>query len=101
MAALVRQARRAGRVIVGLKMNREAAHGAKLAAVLIAEDLAAERRDTLIAAWRARGIAVHRGWTKDELGELVDRVAVTVLGVTDRNIAAGLEQIVSEPRQES
>lgn len=90
MAALVRQARRAGRIVIGVRLNRKAAHERRLAAVLMADDLAPARRDALTDAWRGAGIAVYHGWTKDELGELAGRAAVAVLGVTDRNIAAGL-----------
>jgi ribosomal protein L7Ae-like RNA K-turn-binding protein len=93
MAALVRQARRAGRIVIGVQLNRVAAREGKVAALLVAEDLDARRREALTEAWRAQGLAVYRGWSKDELGELAGRVAVAVLGVSDRNIAAGLAQI--------
>ena len=93
MAALVRQARRAGRIVVGVRLNRAAARERRVAAVLVAEDLAPARRDALTAAWRADGLTVYRGWSKDELGELAGKPAVAVLGVSDRNIAAGLARI--------
>lgn len=100
MAALVRQARRAGRVVIGVRLNRKAAREGRLAAVIVAEDLAPARRDALIDTWRAGRIAVYGGWTKDELGELAGRPAVAVLGVTDRNIAAGLARIDARPPEE-
>jgi ribosomal protein L7Ae-like RNA K-turn-binding protein len=93
MAALVRQARRAGRIVVGVRLNRTAAREGEVAALLLAEDLAPERRDALAAGWREMGIAVYRGWSKDELGELAGKPAVAVLGIRDRNIAAGLARI--------
>jgi ribosomal protein L7Ae-like RNA K-turn-binding protein len=99
MAALVRQARRAGRVVIGVKLNRQAARDRRLAAVLVADDLAPARREALVEAWREAGIAIHRGWSKDELGELAGRAAVAVLGLTDRNIAAGLVAIEVAARQ--
>lgn len=101
MAGLVRQARRAGRVVVGVKLSRDAAREGRLAAALVAEDLAPARRDALTAAWRGAGVAVFRGWTKDELGELAGRPAVAVLGMTDRNIAAGLKSIDAAPRDDA
>jgi ribosomal protein L7Ae-like RNA K-turn-binding protein len=93
MAALVRQARRAGRVVIGVKLNREAARDRRLSAALVADDLAPARRDVLVEMWRSAGIAVYTGWSKDELGELAGRAAVAVLGLLDRNIAAGLAAI--------
>jgi ribosomal protein L7Ae-like RNA K-turn-binding protein len=101
MAALVRQARRAGRVVIGVKLNREAARNRRIAAVFVADDLAQARREALVEAWRESGIAIYRGWSKDELGELAGRAAVAVLGLTDRNIAAGLETIEVASRKET
>ena len=100
MAALVRQARRAGRIVIGVRLNKAAAREGRVAAVLVAEDLAAARRDTLSESWRAQGLPVYRGWSKDELGELAGRPAVAVLGVSDRNIAAGLAQIEAVPAED-
>ena len=99
MAALVRQARRAGRIVVGVKLNRVAAHEGRVTAVLLAEDLAAERRDALAATWKAAGLDVYRGWSKEELGELAGKTAVAVLGIGDRNIAAGLASIEAAAEQ--
>lgn len=99
MAALVRQARRAGRILVGVKLNRVAAHAGKVAAILLAEDLAPERRDALAEGWRAMGLPVYRGWSKEELGELAGKAAVAVLGISDRNIAVGLARIDAAPAE--
>jgi ribosomal protein L7Ae-like RNA K-turn-binding protein len=85
MAALVRQARRAGRVVIGVKLNREAARNRRIAAVFVADDLAQARREALVEAWR----------------ESAGRAAVAVLGLTDRNIAAGLETIEVASRKET
>ncbi|CAN5182282.1 MAG: ribosomal L7Ae/L30e/S12e/Gadd45 family protein [Gemmatimonadetes bacterium] len=94
-AGLVRQARRAGRIVVGVALTRSAVRSGVVAAVLIAEDLKAERRDALIEQWKGVGITVFRGWSKDELGELAGKPAVAVLAITDRNIAAGLIDLAS------
>lgn len=80
---------------MGVALTRAAVRSGRAAAVLVAEDLQAARRDALIERWRAAGLAVFRGWTKDELGEIAGKPAVAVLTVTDRNIAAGLIDLVS------
>ncbi len=97
MAALVRQARRAGRIVVGVRLNRAAAREGRVKALLVADDLDAGRRDALSGGWRTAGLDVYGGWSKDELGELAGKPAVAVLGVSDRNIAAGLAEIEAAP----
>lgn len=94
-AGLVRQARRAGRTVVGVALTRGAVRSGAAAAILIAEDLRADRRDALLDQWAAAGLTVFRGWTKDELGELAGKPAVAVLSIIDRNIAAGLIDLAS------
>ena len=61
----------------------------------IADDLSDRRSEALINRWRASGIVIYGGWTKDELGDLAGKPAVAVLSVTDPNIAAGVSQIVT------
>lgn len=73
-----------------MRLAREAVRRGRASAILVADDLAGSRRERLVAAWRGAGVAVHDGWTKDELGELAGRPAVAALTVTDRNIAAGI-----------
>ena len=92
-AGLVRQARRAGRIVVGVALTKAAVRSGRVAAVLVAEDLRSDRRDALIDRWSAAGVPVFRGWSKDELGEIAGKTAVSVLAVTDRNIAAGLRAL--------
>lgn len=83
-------ARRAGRIVIGVRLSREAARRGEVAAALVADDLSASRRDRLVSRWRDSGIRVLEGWSKDELGEIAGKPAVAVLGITDRNIAAGI-----------
>lgn len=99
MARLVGLARRAGQVVVGVRLTRDAVRDERAAAILVADDLATRRRDRWIARWREAGVPVYAGWSKDELGELTGRPAVAALTVTDRNIAAGLRELVEPPRE--
>ena len=64
-AGLVRQARRAGRVVIGVRQTKDAVREGRLAAALLAQ----------------------------ELGELAGRAAVAALGITDRHIAEGLARL--------
>ncbi|HUP01255.1 MAG TPA: ribosomal L7Ae/L30e/S12e/Gadd45 family protein [Gemmatimonadota bacterium] len=95
-AGLIRQARRSGRIVVGVALTRTAVRSGRVAAVLVAEDLRPDRRDSLIERWGAAGFPIFRGWSKDELGEIAGKPAVSVLAVTDRNIAAGLVHLAGE-----
>lgn len=92
-AGLVRQARRAGRVVIGVRQTKDAVREGRLAAALLAQDLAGSRREALLERLRSAGVPVYAGWTKDELGELAGRAAVAALGITDRHIAEGLARL--------
>lgn len=78
---------------MGVALTRDAVRRRRAAVVLVAEDLSSARRDRLLESWRAAGIPVSRGWTKEELGELAGKPAVAVLAVTDRHMAAGIAAI--------
>ncbi len=93
---MVRQARRAGRLIVGVALTRDAVRRGTAAAVLIAEDL--NSKDRLLERWRDSEVPISRGWTKDELGELAGKPAVAVMAVTDRHMAAGIVAIETAAR---
>ena len=93
---LVRQARRAGRVVVGVRQTVEAVRERRLTAALLASDLSGPRREALLERLRVAGVPVYEGWTKDGLGEIAGRVAVAALGITDRHIADGLARLAEE-----
>ncbi len=95
---LVHQARRGGRVVIGVKQTVEAVRERRLTAVLLASDLSGPRREALLERLRAARVPVYEGWTKDGLGELAGRVAVAALGITDRHIADGLARLADEAK---
>lgn len=99
MAGLLRLARKAGRVVIGIALTRQAVRDGRARAVWIADDLAERRSRALLDRWRSSGVVVYRGWTKDELGDLAGKAAVAVLSVTDPHIAAGVSQIVANPAE--
>jgi ribosomal protein L30E len=102
---LVRQARRAGRIVIGVQQTRAAAVAGRAAATLVADDLSPRRRENLVDRLNEIGVTVYDGWNKDELGEIAGRAAVAALTITDRHIASGLSGIVAsqkpDPQKES
>lgn len=97
VAGLLRLARKAGRIVVGIALTREAMRDGRARAVWIADDLAERRSRSLLERWRSTGVVIYGGWSKDELGEVAGKPAVAVLSVTDPNIAAGVAQILAPP----
>ena len=95
MEGLLRLSRKAGRLVVGVALTRDTVRAGRARAVWIADDLLDRRSQALIERWRSTGIAIYRGWTKEELGDLAGKAAVAVLSVTDPNIAAGISQLVA------
>lgn len=91
----MRFARKAGRIVVGVALTRDSVRAGRARAVWIADDLLERRSRSLIERWADTGVAIYRGWTKEELGELAGKPAVAVLSVTDPNIVAGIERILS------
>jgi ribosomal protein L30E len=82
--------------VIGVKQTKAAVREGRLAAALLARDLAGPRRDALARRLREAGIPLYVGWAKDELGELAGRPAVAALGITDRHIASGLARLAAE-----
>lgn len=92
---MIRLARRAGRVIVGIELTRQSVRARRAQAIWVADDLSDRRSEVLLIRWRSSGVPIYGGWTKDELGDLAGKPAVAVLSVTDRNIVAGISQILA------
>ncbi|MEJ2152661.1 MAG: ribosomal L7Ae/L30e/S12e/Gadd45 family protein [Gemmatimonadota bacterium] len=92
---LVRQARRSGRIVIGVQQTRAAAKAGRAAATLVADDLSPRRREALVDRLDETGVAMYDGWNKDELGEIAGRAAVAALTITDRHIASGLSGLVA------
>jgi ribosomal protein L7Ae-like RNA K-turn-binding protein len=95
VAGLIRLARKAGRVVVGIALTRQSVREGRVRAVWIADDVSDRRSEALLDRWRSAGVEIYRGWTKDELGDLAGKAAVAVLSVTDPNIAAGVSSILA------
>lgn len=99
-AGLIHQARRAGRVVVGVRLGKECVRRGRASAILIAEDLSQQRVKELVGRWGQSGVPLYGGWTKEELGEFAGKPAVAVLTITDRNIAAGLVGVIGRSAKE-
>lgn len=91
--ALVHQARRMGKIVVGVRLTRDEARSGRARATLVAGDLSARRRQVLEEGLERAGVDVYGGWRKEELGELTGKPAVAALTITDRHIADGLRRL--------
>lgn len=100
VARLVGQGRRAGRLLVGVELTRQALRDGRADVVLVAEDLSPNRRDRMVERCREAGVPASRGWTKEELGELAGKPAVAVLAVADPHMAAGIAAIENAAKRE-
>ena len=58
MEGLLRLARKAGRIVVGVALTKDSVRAGRVRAVWIADDLLAKRSQSLIDAWRATGVVI-------------------------------------------
>lgn len=82
---------KAGRVTPGFELTRKGLASGEVGFVLAARDLPPRRLEALTRAARERRVTVLVGWTRVELGSLLDRGATGVVGVTDRSLARGMQ----------
>lgn len=80
----------AGRVTAGFALTQQALARGEVGFVLAAADLAPRRLAALIGAARERGVTCVVGWSRAELGGLLDRGPTGAVGVTDRSLARGM-----------
>jgi predicted RNA-binding protein YlxR (DUF448 family)/ribosomal protein L7Ae-like RNA K-turn-binding protein len=90
---LISSAARAGRVEVGADMAGQGFDKGKVRLIVVARDAAAGASTSPVRRAVAAGAAVAWG-TKGELGALVGKSEVAVLGVTSEPIAAALCRVV-------
>lgn len=84
--------------MIGIRQSVDLLRQHTVATTLVADDLRSDRRRALVERLESAGIAVYGGWSKDELGAIAGRTAVAALTVTDRNIVAGLKELLRESR---
>jgi ribosomal protein L7Ae-like RNA K-turn-binding protein len=83
-------ARRAGSLVVGSRETRAGLHRGQVRLMLLAADGSPRDRERLQRLAEEAGTPVRVAGTREELGRAIGRDPVAVVGVTDRNLAAGM-----------
>jgi ribosomal protein L7Ae-like RNA K-turn-binding protein len=81
-------------VIVGVKQVREAARSNKVHYAIVASDASENSRDKIAPLLNARRVRFIEVPSAVELGAAVGREQTAVIGIVDRQLAAGVRQIV-------
>ena len=81
---------RSGRLTPGFALTRQGLAAGEVHFVLAADDLAPRRLEALRRAARERSVPMVEGWTRAELGSLLDRGATGAVGITDADLARGM-----------
>lgn len=87
LLGLLGLAARAGALIAGTDMVRQAVREGKVEGVLIAADASPAQQGKLLPLLEARGVRRQLLLTRAELGRAIGRNPVTAVAVTDRNFA--------------
>lgn len=85
-------------MVIGIRQTVDRSRDAEVSATLVADDLRPDRRLSLIERLESAGFTVYGGWSKDELGAVAGRAAVAALTLTDRNIVAGVKELLGAAR---
>jgi ribosomal protein L7Ae-like RNA K-turn-binding protein len=81
-------------VVVGVKQVREAARSNKVHLAVVATDASENSLDKITPLLNARRVRFIEVPSAVELGAAVDRDQTAVVGIVDRQLAAGVRQIV-------
>ena len=85
---------RARGVVVGVEKVRAAAKDGSLSLAIVATDASANSRDKVVPLLEARGINFVEAPSAAELGAAVGREQTAAVGVIDRQLASGIQQLV-------
>ncbi len=80
--------------VVGVQQVRDAVTRGKLVLAVIAPDASHNSLDKVVPLLTARRIRVIEGASSAELGAAVGREATAVVGITDSQLARGIQAIV-------
>ena len=83
-------------VIVGVEQVREAAKRNKVAFAVVASDASANSLDKIVPLLNARRVRFIEVPSASELGGAVGRQQTAVVGIVDRQLAAGVRGLVNE-----
>lgn len=88
-------AARARAVVAGTDAVRQGAREGSLARVVLAGDAAAGQREKLVPLLEARGVPFDVVFTREDLGRAVGRNPVAAIGVSDRNLARRVGELIA------
>jgi ribosomal protein L7Ae-like RNA K-turn-binding protein len=83
-------ARRAGKLILGADGVETAIRQGKIRAVVVAEDASNATASTVKDLAQKHSVPFLVVYSKDQLGELMGRRELAVMGITDRSFADGI-----------
>jgi ribosomal protein L7Ae-like RNA K-turn-binding protein len=88
-------ATRARSVVAGTDSVRQAVRDGKAFRVILASDTAPTQQAKLLPLLEARQVPHHNGFTQLELGSAMGRSPVAAVGITDRNFAKRIGQLIA------
>ena len=84
--------------VVGVERVREAAMKGTLSLAVVAPDASQHSLDKVLKLLAAKRVAVVQGPGAEALGHAVGRQATAAVGVLDRNLARGIRDLLTGPR---
>ncbi len=86
-------------VVVGASQVREAVKRNKVFFAVVATDVSPHSVDKIVPLLNARRVRFMEVPSASELGAAVDRVQTAVVGIVDRQLAAGIQDVESSARE--
>lgn len=83
-------------MVVGVNQVREAAKGNKIAFAIVASDASKNSLDKIVPLLNARRVRFIEVPSAAELGAAVGRDQTAVVGVVDRQLAAGIREAAND-----
>ena len=83
--------------LIGVQQVREAAKGNKLAFAVVASDASSNSLDKIVPLLNARRVRFIEVPSAAELGAAVGKDQTAVVGIVDRQLAAGVRELVTAP----
>jgi ribosomal protein L7Ae-like RNA K-turn-binding protein len=81
--------------VVGVERVREAAAKGQLALAVVAPDASRHSLDKVLPLLAAKRVAIVEGPSAVVLGHAVGRETTAAVGVTDRNLARGIQKVLA------
>jgi ribosomal protein L7Ae-like RNA K-turn-binding protein len=94
LLGLVGLGARARNVVVGVERVRDAVRRGKVRVAIVAPDASRHSRDKVVPLLQARRVPIIEGPTAAALGGAVGRETAAAVGVTDRQLAIGVQRLV-------